>query len=60
MMILREQVPIQVQYSEIQIWTQLYHAVIERKCGFAALSSSGKASRARKIPILFAKIIHSL
>jgi hypothetical protein len=44
MMILREQIPIQVQYSKIQIQTQLDHAVIERKCGFAALSSSGKAS----------------
>ena len=57
-MTLREQVPIQVQYSEIQIQTQLDHTVIERKCGFAALSSSGKASLARKIPILFAKIIN--
>ena len=44
MMIVREQVPIQGQYSEIQIQTQLEYAVIERKCGFDALSSWGKAS----------------
>jgi hypothetical protein len=43
-MIVREQVPIQGQYSEIQIQTRLDHAVIERKCGFAALSSWEKAS----------------
>ena len=59
-MILREQVPIQVQYAEIQIQTQLDHVPIERKCGFEALSSSGKASQAREIPILFAKFTQSL